>query len=343
MSFEAGVSASNPVPRNSIITDAQTGATTVISPSGTQETGELIRLIGGNFESGVLLDHIWTTALTGTGSAASVTGEAVLATGATANSSAMVQTVRRARFVTATFNKTHLAMQMPGFNNADVIRKFGFYDPVTMIGSGDGVFLENDSGAIRLVRLRAGVEEQVVLEAAFNGNDVPGTDGVKFVRDGDVHIYEMVYNAGSVRLFQDLRLVHTMSYLTSVGYETTHLPIAMELVNINGNTVNNELKSRGFSCSRIGSEAAVPEPFNIIIAGSDTIKNSPARLRSVIVTNPGSGAATIEFFDSPTPGLNRIFGLSTSAKLVVPLNFETSNGLSFTATGNNFEILIIFD
>jgi hypothetical protein len=205
------------------------------------------------------------------------------------------------------------------------------------------VFLENNSGVIRLVRIRAGAEEQVALESEFNGNDVPGTDGVKFVRDENVHIYEMVYNAGSVRLFQDLRLVHTMSYLLSVGYETTHLPIAMELVNINGNTTNNIMRSRGFSCSRIGSESAVPEPFSIILAGSDTIKNSPARLRSVIVTDPGSGSAFIEFFDSPTPGLNRIFGLSSSTKIAIPLNFETSNGLSYTATGTNFEILVIFD
>ena len=89
--------------------DNQSNSTMSIAPSGTFETGELIRLIGGNFESGSLPTVTWLTNLINGGTASVVTGELVLNTNTTANGQAEVQSVNRAEFVTATFNKAHLA------------------------------------------------------------------------------------------------------------------------------------------------------------------------------------------------------------------------------------------
>ena len=317
--------------------DRETGSAPAISPSGAIETAELIRLIGGNFESGALLGHIWRQAAVGTGAVTSVNGEAVLSTGATANSSVQIQSFRRARFVTATFNKAHCAFSFPSFDNPDVVRRFGFYDPVlTVANNGDGVFFQNDGGVFSMQRRRNGVIEDNVPSGGFNG-------GNPLVADGNIHVYEFTYNAGRIDLLQDRKLLHRMLSISSVAYETIHLPLGSECINQNGNTTENTLLTRGFSTSRIGNASAVPEPFSITAAGSATIKNSPARVRNIIVTNAGSGAATISVYDSPTAGTNLIFSMTTSTLLDFPFNFETSNGLSYTATGNNFEIVVVFD
>ena len=113
--------------------DPETNTFGAISPSGTLETGELIRLTGGNFESGALLDNLWSTGVVGSGVVNVVTGELVLSTNTTADSEARVQAVNRARFITGTFNKAHMAISMPSPGNTDVIRRWGMFDPVNNI------------------------------------------------------------------------------------------------------------------------------------------------------------------------------------------------------------------
>lgn len=108
-------SASDPV--KTALFDVETGLPFFVSPAGGLEVAELIRLVGDNFESGVFLPNIWQSSITGSGTGSAILGQAVLATGTTADSTSQFQTVNRARFVTATFNKAHMAMQMPPIAN----------------------------------------------------------------------------------------------------------------------------------------------------------------------------------------------------------------------------------
>lgn len=323
--------------QDTVLRDPETLGFGAISPSGALEIGELIRLVGGNFESGALQSNIWDIDEVNGGTATSVTGEAVLSTNTTADGAASIQSVRRARFITATFNKAHHAIQMENPTNTDVIRRWGMYDPINNFASGDGVFWENDSGTYTLKRRKAGSIAETVSEGSFNGTTA-------LVKDGNVHIYEIVYNAGSALFFQDRGLIHRMSFVDAVGYETVHLSLGAECINTNSNTTNNTLKTRGFACSRIGAPSSRPDFFRINTAISGVIKNSPGTLEKIIISNPGQGNPTMTLYNNSAASGEVIIIIDltiANGGFVFELDFDT--GLAFTTTGSGFEILVTFN
>jgi hypothetical protein len=314
--------------------DLQTNAEHSIAPTGAFETAELIRLIGGNFESGALPTVTWETAVTGSGTVTAVTGELIMSTGVTANSIAEVQSANRAEFTTATFNKAHLAFQMDNFTNADVIREFGMFDPVTPIVSGDGVFFRNDGGTFSVVRRKGGADVAEVFVADFNGGNM-------FTEDNNIHIYELVYNAGVILFMQDRKILHRMTSLDTVAYETTHLTLGARIENENGNTVDNTLESRGFSCSRIGTSSAAPDSITLNTPSTGLLKNSPGELASVIINDSGAAGATLELYDDVAAVGTPIVSLDLTAGLVaLEYNRRLNNGLFFDVSGNGFEVVV---
>ena len=322
--------------------DPETNSATSIAPSGTFEAGELIRLIGGNFEGSVLPITTWQTTNINGGDTSIVNGELLLGTNVTANGETRVQSVDRAEFVTATFNKAHLAFGFGDFNAVDCVSQFGMFDPVLNTFSGDGVFFRNSSGAIQIVRRSGGVDVEVVAEASFNGNPVDiANPTVKFIKDGNIHVYEILYNAGRIDFFQDRRLVHRMVSTMTVAYQTTHLTLGATIQNINANTASNTLRTRGFSCSRIGTATAEPDSITVNGPLSQLLKNSPGQMLSLIITDTGVGGAEIELHDS-TDGLGTPFAIVSLTDTLVGLVFNKrlSNGLFIIASGSSFEVII---
>jgi hypothetical protein len=297
------------------------------------ETGELIRLIGGNFETGSLPSTTWETAVTGSGTVTQITGELVLSTGTTANSIAEVQSQDRAEFVAATFNKAHLAFGWDDFNAADVTTEFGMFDPVNNIFSGDGVFFRNTAGTLTLVRRRGGTDVESVVEASFNGNDT-------FVKDNNIHIYELVYNAGRILFYQDRQLIHDMSSTASVAYNTPHLTLGARIENTNGNTVDNKLRTRGFACSRIGSVSAEPDSATIS-TGSGVLKNSPGQLINIVTTQIGVSTATLILYDNTAVSGTPFATIDLKQALVdLEMNKKLNFGLAYDTTGAGFEVIL---
>jgi len=327
-------------PDNNLV-DRQTGFEFALAPSGAIETGELIRLIGGNFETGGLLSNIWSTNITGSASATAITGELILSTGTNANSIAEVQSAKRARFVTATFNKAHIGVTMPNFSNPDLVREVGMFDPVSNIISGDGIFFRNDGGNVFIVQRKAGVDN-VIPEANWNGYKTDS--GLRYVKNDNITLIEIVYNAGAVLFYQGRRLLHRFSFGSSIGYETVHLPVAARIENKNGNTTNNQLNLRALSCSRIGSSAASPDYVTVNSTGTVTIKRSPGTLRRVVVTNIGGGNSRLRLYDSGTGTTGQFAEIELTRNLTtLSFDLDFTNGLTYTATGSNFECILVFD
>lgn len=320
--------------------DNELNSFAAIAPSGTLETGEIIRLIGGNFEGAVLPTVIWTTQSINGGTVTIVNGEMLLQTNTTADGEARVQTVNRAEFVTATFNKGHLAFGFGNFSAANVICEFGMFDPINQIISGDGVFFRNVSGEIKIVRRTGGVDI-VVDFGDFNGVTETNNPDNVFIKDNNIHVYEIVYNAGRIDFLQDRRLIHRMTSLASVAYETVHLTLGATIKNINGNTANNTLRSRGFSCSRIGSSSAQPDSITLNSNTTELLKNSPGQLESVIITDSGVGGASLELFDA-LDGTGTPFATVNLTDNLVDLMFNRrlNTGLFIDASGNGFEVVV---
>jgi len=321
--------------------DPESGAFSAIAPSGTFETGELIRLIGGNFEGAVLPATIWDTEEINDGTTAIVDGELLLSTGTTANGEARVQSVDRAEFVTATFNKGHLAFGFGDFNATDVICDFGMFDPINPIFLGDGVIFRNNSGAPELIRIRGGVEVETVIEANFNGVAMTSNPANVMVKDENIHVYEILYNAGRIDFFQDRRLIHRMTSLSSVAYNTVHLTLGARIRNTNGNTANNTLRTRGFSCSRVGTASAEPDTITVNTNQSTLLKNSPGQLLSVIITETGTAGAEIELHDA-VDGAGTPFATVSLTDQIgsLPFNRRLNNGLFIVSSGNAFEVIV---
>jgi hypothetical protein len=307
----------------------------LIAPNGTLNIGDLIRLVGDNFVSGrALLAHIWTESFTGSGSTSTADGELILSTGIVADSAAMVESFNTARFITATFNLTHQAIANIGWDNVNVDRIWGAIDNNLT----DGVAFRNLGGAISVVRYKNSILVEEVLEANFNGNE-------SYIKSDDTKIYEIFYNAGTIFFEQNGNLIHKMQSLDAAAFGTPHLNIGHIVKNINGNTTNNEMTTRGSSISRIGSSSAVPRAFIIDSVGTFVIKNTPGKLHNILITDKGAGQATIEVYNNIVAAAPKLVSDIDTSNVQGNLNFnvEFDDALTVVVGGSGVAITITYD
>lgn len=318
--------------------DSQTDSPLLITPNGQLNTGELVRLVGGNFIGGQpLLSHIWLTTFVNGGNVITVDGELNLNTGVDVNGVARLTTFRRARFITATFNLAHLAVSTPLFQNTDVIRRWGVYDPTTSSLGNNGIFFENNSGNYFLVRVKNGVEQERIPEANWNSLN-------PFLKDSNVSVFEIFYNSGTIFFFQNRKLLHKMFSVDSAAYNSPHLRAGAVVENINGNTTDNVLISRGFAISRIGASSAIPESFRITASGTFIIKNTPTRLHKIIINDKGVGTSNLTIFNN-FEASGEIIGAIDTADVVGDLEYqiELDTGLTIVSAGGAVDVTVVFD
>jgi hypothetical protein len=320
--------------------DEETNSALLIAPNGALNTSELFRLVGDNFINNLpLLSHIWSETIVGSGTITTPDGELNLTTNATSNSSVRLETVRRARFITATFNIAHLAISTPSYTNTNVIRRWGCYDPQSVAGGTDGVYWENNGGSYSVVRVKNGVIAESVPEASFS--EVASNT---LVKNNNIAIYEILYNAGTIFFFQNRKLMHRMSSLASAAYGTPHLKVGLECTNINGNTTSNSLVSRGASINRIGASTAIPQSFHIAASGTYTIKNTPGRLHRVILGDKGVGASTMTIYNNTAASGTVIAQIdSTDVQGDMEIQAEFDIGLVITVGGASVSLTVIYD
>ena len=323
--------------------DYQTSSTAFILPNGVVNTSEIIRLTGGNFGSiSTLLPHDWRTSVVGSGTASVVDGELDLSTGTTANSSVAVDSFKKAPFSAATFNLSHLAFRVASPFNADVIRRFGVYEPNST--PVNGMFFEflNGDGVssvdVNLVRVKNGVEEERIVEASFNG-------GNALVKDDNIHIYETIYNAGTIYWLQDRKLIHRSGSPVSAAFQSPDLRVGMYVENINGNTTDNLLITRGAAVSRIGVNNSIPRYFHINATGTYVIKQSSGKLISVVVNDKGSGASSIDLYNNPAAAAGDIIANVDSSDVqgTVPYGTTFDSGLTVNVAGGNVNVTVVYE
>lgn len=324
------------------VMDPQTGAAAFITPNGVVNTSEIIRLVGGNFGTvPTLLAHKWRQTPTGSGTVVVTNGELILSTGTTANSAMAIDSFRRAPFSAATFNLSHLAFRVPGIYNTNTIRRFGVYEPNSTPRNGMYFEFLNGNGSnsvdVNLVTFKAGSEVDRFTEGQFNG-------GNTIVKDENIHIYEHVYNAGTIFWFQDRKLLHRSSAPTSSAFDSPDLRVGCEVININGNTTNNQLTSRAIACSRIGVNNAIPRYFHISTSGTFVIKNSSGKLDSIVINNKGAGASTITVYNN-TAGSGDVIAVIDTNDVQGPQGYGTNfdTGLTVVVGGVNVDLTITYE
>jgi len=109
------------------IFDNETGKRTEVDALGQLKTVKSVNLIGNSFSGDTKDTNFWTETVVGSGSVTQ-SGEVLLATGETANSSATYQTVRKARKVSGTVNQFRSVARLVTDPQVDNLRRLGAYN-----------------------------------------------------------------------------------------------------------------------------------------------------------------------------------------------------------------------
>lgn len=284
-----------------------------------------IGLFADPFNDGALDPILWASSLTGTGAAAVVNNKLQLLTGATANSTAKVNSMVRGRFVAGNLQSSRSGIRTPDAGTANNKRRWGPYD------ANNGFFFELDGTVLYAVGRLAGVDTRVAstawnkistfayMAATDNSFEVSfWADVAFFLINGEVH--HILYNNTGLR----------GSY-----------PNTFENINYGGSITNVELDILGTFQQRYGPSTEQPRFYNITGAATTVLKQSAGHLDKIIIGSGGTGSITI--YDNTVASGVVIVNLSgITAPLDISLGVDYSTGLTVVTTGAATDVTVVF-
>jgi hypothetical protein len=272
------------IARNQIIDIA--GNLAQIAPGGEVTTVEPVRLAGSSFAGPSLDPNFWTSTLVGTGTATQANDQVVLETGATANSSAAVNSTSIARFVGESLNRFTAILQVGDTGAVNNERKWG------MSNGTDGVYFKLGGTTLYVVTLKGGVET-AVASSSWNGSTVVPTLT-------NANIYRFVYADLRIWFYINNVLMHSATFSTSPAYNTINFPVYLSNTNSGGGTADVTLTARAASVQRLGRYETQPKSLHITTAGTYTGKLGMGNLHRISISTPASSASTITMYDNTT-------------------------------------------
>ena len=314
--------------RNSI-EDGQTGRRAEVEPLGALKTQTPVRLVGTTFSNGTKDPNFWTETVTGSGSVTQ-SGEIILATGTTADSTAKYQTVRKARKITGTTNQFRAVARNVETPAADCIRRIGAYD------DNNGFFFQFNGATFQVGSRKNGVDT-LVSNGSFNGNGGATIDfggGTEFTR------VIIDYTALSAKFFIDGTLIHTIMPTTASLTNTLNLPATAEIINENGNTTDNSYEILFATILRLG-ELTTNATSEYIGTNTTTVLKYNAGTLQRIVNLDNAGTVTI--YDNTVASGTVIATIDTTKALgTLEFNAPFSNGLT-VVTSLGAKISVIYE
>lgn len=215
--------------------DSQTATGASIGLFGGLSVSERFRLSGGNF-FGVAIDTAeWTPTLTGSGSVTVASGYALIATGATANSTAQLRGAYNSTFLPAQSNMYITALVFGDTGTTNCLRRWGAYNTT------DGIYFQLNGTAFALGTRIGSVD---TLITSFSGT-APTIDT-------NYHAWSVEYSIRRINWYQDGILIHSLSIITAPLVSSLTLPITMEVDNSSNLASNKTMASAGSAIYRIG-------------------------------------------------------------------------------------------
>jgi hypothetical protein len=236
-----------------------------------------VRLIGTTFIGTVLDNNFATGIITNGGTVTQGGCQLTLSTNTTANGSAVVQSVRTARYVGGSSNRIRAVIRLPDTGTVNNVRKWGCFS------STDGAYFKISGTTLSVCTLKTS-NETSVASASWNGTS--------FTLDTNVHTYEIYYTNSKVYFVIDGILRHTVSALTTTWSDTTNLPLRMENVNSNDSVTNVTIEVRVASIYRLGNIETQPTSYYYPIgqtAGTQ-LKIGAGNIHSLVILNAVNGA-----------------------------------------------------
>lgn len=218
------------------INDPETEKDITVSPFRELKVVEATRLIGETF-SDLFDPTFFVSASAGSGTATVSAGRAILATGATLNSSASLTTTKTARYLSSNSNVYRGIVRVPDTGSNGNVRRWGAFD------INNGYFFMMSGTNFCVGARKAGVDT-VILSSSFSNGTTTITTGST--------VFEIVYATSAVRYYVGDSLVHRFNTDIVPGSNTPHLKMRAENINTGSITENITLEIRTASIYRLG-------------------------------------------------------------------------------------------
>jgi len=307
------------------------------APNGEVCAVPLYKLVGDAFFDSIIDPGQWASTLVGSGTAAASGGQLIMSTGATANSSVLVQSTHVGRFSGLAPNKCRIPLQCPEGGTVNNARRWGVGNAT------DRAYFEINGTTVSCYTRKAGVDTLRATAGTLNGQF-----GTTFTMGVNSHFFEIIYQPRQVVWLADNKIVHTHNAAAATWTDTLHLPLFYENINTNGSTTNVVLQVRLGAIARFGIPDIQKDGFfqEGTTAGVQ-IKYGPGNLHGLIVSGV-SNLANITLYDGTSTAGVKLFTTGTMGAQTIPLALQLygeafNDGLFLTITGANANAKITFD
>ena len=309
-----------------------------ISPMGEIRTTDHVRLVGANFAGTTFDTNFWTkTTQAGTGDATLAAETLTLLTGATANSSIIVNSVRSGRYVGGCSNYYRGVVRVPAvlLPSGSNLKRWGAFN------AADGFYFETDGTTLTVCCRNAGNDTNRVSSGNFTGRL-----GRTYLLDANSHTYEIYWTNSSAWFFIDGNLLHKFSGSTATLTANLNLQVGMQNTNAGGNTGLNTLEIRTATINRLGVPNTRPLWKNQAGAATAVVLKQGAGTLKSVIWNKMANGATLTLYDAVT-ATNPIASFAPANGYLPPasLNFDIDfyTGHCYTTTVAGIDVTIVYE
>lgn len=310
------------------------------TPIGEMRTIIPTLLVGKIFEGTTLDPNFWLATVANAGTVTTANAECVLATNTTANGSAKLNSVRRARYLPGQSMVARFQAQLNNTGTANNVRLWGIAWGATMPTITDGAYFKLSGTTFSVATLKGG-SETLVSSGSFNGSY-----GAIYALTTNVTTCEIYWNNKTVYFVVNDRILHTVSASAATWCATMQHHIYAESTNSAGITSNNTLSLRIAGIRRLGPLLSQPtSKYQAGTVAALVLKYGLGNLHGVSISGVANNSVVTLYDNTAASGtiLWSSGAMSANATpFAIPLHglpFFTGLTLAITAANSNCTVI----
>ena len=304
------------------------------TPNAELLTTSKTRLVGTIFNGSTVDTNFWTT-YTSTGTVTQANSELVLTSGTANGHFAVVQSIRRANWVTGTSNKFRTQFRFESAD-ADITARIGVGWGASMPTITDGAYFKLVGNTLSCCTM-ANTVETAVASANFNGV-------YKVPTWTNNNTLEILYTLGKVYFLINNEIIHTASFPTTHWTSnTTNFFIGADVRNT-GNSAAVKYIFRMMNICRLGHLLSAPQYKYITGAGTTVCKLGGGMLHKIIVNQAGTLCTVYDQTSAAVPIIG-IIDTNKTTGVIGSIDYECPffNGLTIVTTGAGSNITVVYE
>lgn len=315
------------------------------TPVGELRVTTPTRLVGAQFDGATIDPNFWVATVANSATIAQGNDQIVLTSGTNSAGSAKLNSVRRARYVSASPNGFRGVVQLGDTGTVNNTRQWGVAFGATMPTITDGAYFRISGVTFSIVTNKGG-SETVVSSGSFNGNL-----GASYIPSTNATTYEIYWTNSSVWFVVGSDILHTVSAAASPWSNTMSHYVYMDNVN-SGNTTSVTLSCRVASVRRLGPLLTQPNSkYQSGTTAGVVCKYGAGNLHSMVISGIVSGSVAT-LYDNTTGSGNVIWSSGTmtignqATNLPYPVDFKGLPffvGLTLVVTTQNSNCLVVYE